>query len=117
MAMAMRPPPGSGHARMKGPQNRVTEADSAVERFLSAELTATFPADGFQGEEDGIARSGSLRWVVDPIHGTSNFARGGTRFCVSVACLEGDTPLIGVIVAPAVQETISARRGQASAYT
>jgi len=50
--------------------------------------------------------------VVDPIDGTSNFARGGTRFCVSVACLEGDTPLIGVIAAPAVQETISARRGQ-----
>jgi myo-inositol-1(or 4)-monophosphatase len=112
MAMAMRPPPGSGHARMKGPQDWVTEADSAVERFLSAELTAAFPADGFQGEEGGIARGGSLRWVVDPIDGTSNFARGGTRFCVSIACLEGDTPLIGVIAAPAVQETVSACRGQ-----
>jgi len=112
MAMAMRPPPGSGHATMKGPQDWVTEADGAVERFLSAELTAAFPADGFQGEEGGIARGGSLRWVVDPIDGTSNFARGGTRFCVSVACLEGDTPLIGVIAAPAVQETISARRDQ-----
>ncbi|PPQ40814.1 inositol monophosphatase family protein [Rhodopila globiformis] len=111
-AMAMRPPPGSPHARMKGPQDWVTEADGAVERFLSEQLTAAFPADGFQGEEGGIARGGSLRWVVDPIDGTSNFARGGTRFCVSVACLEGDTPLVGVIVAPAVRETISARRGQ-----
>src|SRR3954451_22757111 len=112
MAMAMRPPPGSGHARMKGPQDWVTEADSAVERFLSAELTAAFPADGFQGEEGGISRGGSLRWVVDPIDGTSNYARGGTRFCVSIACMEGDTSLIGVIAAPAVRETISARLGQ-----
>ena len=70
-----------------------------------------FPADGFQGEEGGISRGGSLRWVVDPIDGTSNFARGAARFCVSLACLEGDTPLIGVIVAPALRETIWAWRG------
>ena len=53
----------------------------------------------------------SLRWVVDPIDGTSNFARGAARFCVSLACLEGDTPLIGVIAAPALRETIWAWRG------
>jgi myo-inositol-1(or 4)-monophosphatase len=112
MALAMRPPPGSAHGSLKGPQDWVTEADGAVESFLSAALTTAFPADGFQGEEGGTARGGSLRWVVDPIDGTSNFARGGTRFCVSIGCMEGDTPLIGVIAAPAVQETISARRGQ-----
>jgi myo-inositol-1(or 4)-monophosphatase len=111
MAIGMRPPPGSSHAAMKGPQDWLTEADGAVERFLSDELAAAFPADGFQGEEGGISRGGSLRWVVDPIDGTSNFARGGNRFCVSVACLEDDTPLIGVIAAPALRETVWAWRG------
>jgi myo-inositol-1(or 4)-monophosphatase len=48
---------------------------------------------------------------VDPIDGTANFARGGARFCVSLACLEGDTPMIGVIVAPALRETIWAWHG------
>ncbi len=110
MAMRMRPYPGSAHATLKGPQDWVTEADGAVARFLSEQLAIAFPADGFQGEEAGVSRDGSLRWVVDPIDGTSNFARGGTRFCVSVACLEADTPLIGVIVAPALRETITARR-------
>jgi myo-inositol-1(or 4)-monophosphatase len=110
MAMAMRPPPGSGQGVLKGPQDWVTEADGAVERFLSEQLAAAFPSDGFQGEEGGVSRGGSLRWVVYPIDGTSNFARGAARFCVSVACMEADTPLIGVVVAPALRETVAARR-------
>jgi myo-inositol-1(or 4)-monophosphatase len=111
LAMSMRPPPGSPHGTMKGPQDWVTEADGEVEFFLSQELAAAFPSDGFQGEEGGISRGGSLRWLVDPIDGTSNFARGAARFCVSLACLEGNTPLIGIVVAPALRETIWAWRG------
>ena len=111
LAMEMRPPPGSGHATLKGAQDWVTEADTAVERFLSDELAAAFPEDGFQGEEGGTSRTGSLRWVVDPIDGTSNYARGGARFCVSLACMQADTPLIGVIAAPAQRETVWAWRG------
>ena len=105
------PTPGNPRGTLKGPQNWVTEADGAVERFLAGELAAAFPEDGFQGEEGGITRAGSLRWVVDPIDGTANYARGSARFCVSLACLEGDTPLIGIIAAPALRETIWAWRG------
>ena len=54
---------------------------------------------------------GSLRWVVDPIDGTANFMRGGKRFCVSLGCLDGDMPVIGVIVAPALEEIFAARQG------
>jgi myo-inositol-1(or 4)-monophosphatase len=110
MAMSMRPQPGSSQATMKGPQDWVTEADGAIERFLSAEFAAAFPEDGFQGEEDGLARNGELRWIVDPIDGTANYARGASRFCVSIACFEGNTPLIGVVAAPALRETIWAWR-------
>ena len=105
LAMEMRPAPGSPQAVLKGAQDWVTEADTAVERFLSDELAAAFPEDGFQGEEAGITRSGALRWVVDPIDGTSNYARGGARFCVSLGCMQDTTPLIGVITAPAQRET------------
>lgn len=112
MAMSMRPAPGSGHGRLKGHQDWVTEADEAVERFLSRELQTIFPDDGFQGEEGGVTRQGHLRWVVDPIDGTSNYARGSARFCVSIACLDGATPVIGVVAAPALREIVSARLGQ-----
>lgn len=108
LAMQMR---GAGTATLKGPQDWVTEADRAVEQFLSERLAAAFPADGFQGEEGGIARGGTLRWVVDPIDGTANYMRGSPRFCVSLACLEDRAPLIGVVVAPALGETYVAREG------
>jgi len=111
MALRMRPSAGAATVTLKGTQDWLTEADGAVERFLSERLAAMFPADGFQGEEGGKARQGTLRWVVDPIDGTANYARGRARFCVSLALLEDRTPLIGVLVAPAVGETFAARLG------
>jgi len=111
LALRMRPPAGAASAKLKGAQDWLTEADGAVERLLSERLAEAFPADGFQGEEGGRVRAGSLRWVVDPIDGTANFMRGGNRFCVSLGCLDGDTPVIGVIVAPALGETFAACQG------
>ncbi len=111
MAMRLRPPPGGPQATLKGVQDWVTEADGAVERFLSERLLAAFPEDGFQGEEEGVGRTGTLRWVVDPIDGTANYMRGANRFCVSLGLLEDRVPLAGVIVAPALGETFAARQG------
>ncbi len=111
MALRMRPPPGAPVATLKGAQDWLTEADGAIEAFLSARLLDAFPEDGFQGEEEGKAREGRLRWVVDPIDGTANFARGAPRFCVSLGLIEDRVPLAGVIVAPALGETFAARKG------
>jgi myo-inositol-1(or 4)-monophosphatase len=110
-ALGLRPPPGAPIATLKGTQDWLTEADGAVEEFISSGLADAFPEDGFQGEETGKGRDGTLRWVVDPIDGTSNFARGSNRFCVSLGLIEDRTPLLGVIVAPAMGETFAARSG------
>ncbi len=112
MALAMRPPAGAPEAELKSAQDWLTAADGAVEAFLSRELSALFPEDGFRGEEAGVARPGRLTWVVDPIDGTSNFARGGARWCVSVGLLEGRQALLGVLAAPALGEVFAARAGQ-----
>ena len=111
LAMRMRPPPGAAQATLKSRQDWLTEADGAVERLLSEGLAAAFPEDGFQGEEAGSTRAGRLRWVVDPIDGTSNYARGATRWCVSVGLIEGDAALLGVLAAPALAETFAACQG------
>ncbi|NHN90666.1 inositol monophosphatase [Acetobacter sicerae] len=112
LALSMRPPPGGPVGTQKSAQDWLTEADGAVEAFISRRMAALFPDDGFQGEEEGATRSGSLRWVVDPIDGTSNFARGRNRWCVSLGLLEDDRPVAGIVCAPALGETYTGLVGK-----
>jgi myo-inositol-1(or 4)-monophosphatase len=112
LALRMRPPPGAATtAKLKGAQDWLTEADGAVEAFVSAALAEAFPEDGFQGEETGKGREGRLRWVLDPVDGTSNFARGAVRWCVSLGLIEDRAALAGVIRAPVLAETFAACQG------
>ena len=111
LALSRLPPPGAPQATLKGAQDWLTEADGAVENFLGQRIGELFPEDGFQGEEGGHLRPGQRRWVVDPIDGTSNFARGGHRWCVSLGLIAGKTPLLGVLVAPTLGEVYAARHG------
>ena len=50
-------------------------------------------------------------WVVDPIDGTANFARGVPHFCVSIACVAAGKVEVGVIYNPMLDELFAARRG------
>lgn len=102
LAMKMRPAPGGPQATQKAAQDWLTETDGAVEALISQRIGEMFPEDGFQGEEEGRTRTGSLRWVVDPIDGTSNYARGRNRWCISLGLMDGDTPIAGIIEAPAL---------------
>src|SRR5262245_54017769 len=68
----------------KGAQDYVLESDSRVERAIRTHLLATFPKDSFFGEEGG-GEFGRDVWVVDPIDGTSNFARGIPHWCIPIA--------------------------------
>jgi myo-inositol-1(or 4)-monophosphatase len=97
----------------KGPQDFITEVDGEVERLIQARVTEIFADDGFIGEEgDGLAgRSDAPVWVVDPIDGTSNFARGTPHFCISIACILGRAVEVGIIYDPMLDELFCARRG------
>ena len=115
LAMRMRPLPGMAGARLKGAQDWVTEADGAVETLIAERIASLFPHDGFQGEEGGSRdRDGppaSLRWVVDPIDGTANFARGRARWCVSLGLFADGAPVAGLINAPVLGESFAAIAG------
>jgi myo-inositol-1(or 4)-monophosphatase len=94
----------------KGHQDYLTEVDGEVESLVVLRLAALFPGDTFIGEEGGREGSASV-WVIDPIDGTANFARGIAHFCISLAYLKDGKPAIGVIYDPMRDELFCALRG------
>ena len=96
--------------RMKGTQDFLTEADGAVETMLRSSIARIFPNDGFIGEEGGGEGADNL-WIVDPIDGTANFARGDVQWCISIGFLHKLKPVAGVIYAPVLGEAFAARVG------
>ncbi|MCG7627927.1 inositol monophosphatase [Epibacterium sp. MM17-32] len=100
LARQMRSRQSGDFVSAKGPQDFVTEADTAVEHLLHRRLAAAYPADGFLGEEGGSRTSGRFTWVVDPIDGTTNFLRGLPEWGVSIACMSAEHIELGVIYLP-----------------
>ena len=88
---------------MKGRQDFLTQADGAVETFLRRKILAAFPTDQIVGEEQG-GSGGDAMWIVDPIDGTANFARGDRQWCISVGFAHHNRPSLGFIYAPAQDE-------------
>ncbi|MBN9064195.1 MAG: hypothetical protein BGP06_05055 [Rhizobiales bacterium 65-9] len=96
---------------MKGAQDFLTVADGAVEQRFREMIADAFPGDGVVGEEAGGANAENL-WIIDPIDGTSNFARDNPHWCVSIGFLRRGVPEAGVIFAPVMNELYEAQRGQ-----
>jgi myo-inositol-1(or 4)-monophosphatase len=91
----------------KGVIDLVTEYDLAVEALVTERLRAAFPdillvAEESQGKRVIERHDASLRFFIDPIDGTTNFAHGHPFFCVSLGLCRGPEPLAGVIFAPAL---------------
>lgn len=90
----------------------VTEADRAVEAELRALLAAERPRDAILGEELGTTGDGARRWILDPIDGTRNYARGIPVWATLVALVEGGDVRVGVVSAPALGRRWWAERGE-----
>lgn len=101
-----------GEIEMKGAQDFLTETDAAVEAHVKARISEALPEDDVLGEETGGEVDGRSLWVVDPIDGTANFARGIPHFCISLTYVRDGVTEIGAILAPASDELWFARRGQ-----
>jgi histidinol-phosphatase len=89
----------------------VTEADRAVEAELRRLLATQRPDDAVLGEEEGTSGRGSRRWIVDPIDGTRNYARGVPVWATLVALEDAGVIGVGVISAPALGRRWWAQRG------
>jgi histidinol-phosphatase len=89
----------------------VTEADRAVEVELRRILAEQRPQDAALGEEHGVAGTGSRRWILDPIDGTRNYARGIPVWATLIALEDGGVVQVGVASAPALGRRWWAERG------
>jgi myo-inositol-1(or 4)-monophosphatase len=96
---------------MKGHQDFLTVVDGQVEALVRRRLAEAFPGDSVMGEEAG-GDIGERLWVVDPIDGTANFARGIGHYCISLAFLAGSEILLGVIYDPTRDELFAAVAGR-----
>ncbi|KIN71099.1 Inositol monophosphatase family protein [Sulfitobacter guttiformis KCTC 32187] len=90
----------------------VTDADRAAEALISAALGAAYPTYGWLGEEGGArgAQDG-LRWVVDPLDGTTNYLKGLPHWAISIALYKGEEALCALVYDPAKAEMFVAERG------
>lgn len=93
----------------------VTTGDLEVNRILQEGLLRAYPQDGWLSEEnaDTAGRAEKSRvWIVDPIDGTKYFMKRVPQFSISVALVEDEQPVVGVVFNPATGELFSAVRGR-----
>ena len=97
----------------KGPLDLVTEADKAAELLIASRLRSAFPDHDLLGEEGSRSENAGarLRWVIDPLDGTTNFAHGLPTFAVSIALEDAGLPVAGVIYDPMRNELYRAVKG------
>jgi histidinol-phosphatase len=95
----------------KADSTPVTIADREAERLIRKSIEAKFPGESILGEEEGGDRTGSDRWVIDPIDGTKSFVCGVPLYATLLSYEQDGEPLLGVCYFPALNEMLYAERG------
>jgi myo-inositol-1(or 4)-monophosphatase len=84
----------------------VSEMDKGAEDLLVQGIRDARPHDGILGEE-GTSTEGTsgVKWVIDPLDGTTNYLYGNPQWSVSVGVEIDGVPVVGVVEAPTLRET------------
>jgi myo-inositol-1(or 4)-monophosphatase len=91
----------------------VTEADYKADNIITTAINNEFPSHGIQSEEsEEIHGECRYTWHIDPLDGTGNFAHGNPNYSISIALLEDDRPVMGIVYAPETDEMFSAVTGE-----
>ncbi|MEW5896331.1 MAG: inositol monophosphatase [Nanoarchaeota archaeon] len=87
--------------------------DQKSDRIISAKIKAKYPSHNILSEESGLTnRSSKYTWIIDPLDGTSNFANGNPFFAVSIALMEAQEVILGVVYAPFLKELYVAEKNK-----
>ena len=100
-------------ARSKADDSPITEADERAHEIIAERLGDDLPIVS----EEGAAPSGppptGMFWLVDPLDGTKEFLSRNGEFTVNIALIEDGTPVLGVVLAPALGRLFAAAPAQA----
>jgi myo-inositol-1(or 4)-monophosphatase len=110
---------GKVEVERKSDDSEVTCTDLSIQATLAEHIAGAFPGHALLAEEDigpaaGLAPPGEARycWVIDPLDGTRNFARGLPCYATAIGVLEDGVPVAGVIRDHPTRTTYSAARGR-----
>lgn len=96
-----------------GVENIVTSSDVAVQDFLCSRLSNALPGCGFLcEEEDAHDLSHEYIWIIDPIDGTANYARGIAQCAICVGLWHNGKIEMSVVYLPRTGEMFWAEMGK-----
>ena len=102
----------------KGRSDFVTEVDLESERRIVEIVRAAFPDHEIMAEESAAGGAGSegpsgagVRWIIDPLDGTTNYVHGYPEYAVSIAAEDAGGLVAAVVLNSAVDECFEATRG------
>lgn len=88
----------------------VTHVDKENEQYIRQAVAQLYPEHSFLGEEDGASGSGDVKWIVDPIDGTVNYAHRVPIWCVSIGVEVKGEIVCGAVYDPNRDELFSAMK-------
>ncbi|GAC57508.1 putative phosphatase [Gordonia hirsuta DSM 44140 = NBRC 16056] len=95
---------GVAHGELLEPRRRGDVGDALAQAWIAQVLQMHRPQDPVLSEEadDDLRRLRSDRvWIIDPLDGTSEFARGTTHWAVHVALAVDGLPTASAVALPA----------------
>ncbi|TDQ17173.1 myo-inositol-1(or 4)-monophosphatase [Algoriphagus boseongensis] len=96
----------------KGFNDLVSYVDKEAERQIVEKLSAILPEAGYITEEGtNTTQAEVYNWVIDPLDGTTNFIHGIPVFSVSIALMEKDQVILGVVYEINRHECFYAKKG------
>jgi myo-inositol-1(or 4)-monophosphatase len=96
----------------KGKNDLVSYVDITSEQMITEHLMKVLPGSGILAEEEQNNKEGEIKWVIDPLDGTTNFIHSIPVYAVSIGLLEKDNPILGVVYDPERDECFWAIKGR-----
>lgn len=104
---------------IKDDRSPLTEADRRSNEIIISRLSEAYPQIPFISEETKqtpfeTRKKWTFLWLIDPLDGTKEFIKRNGEFTINIALIEKQTPIIGVIYAPAINVLYYAQKGKGS---